>query len=145
MIGLMGNKKSTVALKRRRRQLQRLLFKSSEGNNDKISNCTLHKYDQIDELNQNHSCTENNNENTKIIILYCTKDKTGKQMSQITIALKKTLRLQVTKITIASSLTNCFCNNCSMSGGSGFSPKVALLLLCFTLTAFVSFLFYFCC
>ena len=73
---------------------------------------------------------------TKIIILYCTKYKTGKQMSQITIALKKTLRLQVTKITIASSLTNCFCNNCSMSGGSGFSPKVALLLLCFTLTVF---------
>ena len=30
-----------------------------------------------------------------------------------------------------------------MSGGSGFSPKVALLLLCFTLTAFVSFLFVF--
>ena len=44
-------KKSTVALKRRRRQLQRLLFRSSEGNNDQISNCTLHKNDQIDELN----------------------------------------------------------------------------------------------
>ena len=40
---------NTIALKRRRRQFQRLLFRSSEG--IKISYCTLHKDDQVDNLN----------------------------------------------------------------------------------------------